>query len=290
MTRLNISSLRWAHLGGTTKVGRSCRSALTLPTARKTTTTMRDRTSLRLFWRKFGQSGSSALPWMVVVSTYAPLRLLAIIVTGLLASRGQSAQLLDDRSITIHSTRDVAEKRRALIQYLWGTEGFPDRRLPNVVTNVASPVQHLDHLARVDEFRIDLAPGLQGVAYHFIPQHPNRELVVVHHGHACTLDDDPSPKDVGYGLQRTINAVARRLWRARCFHAAPSAGRLHRRPRRDVPIDHPRQSHEILFGTNGAQPELPQVTPPLRSFPELSRVSYDRAFRRRLDDDHLRRD
>lgn len=140
----------------------------------------------------------------------SPVRLLAILVIAVFAGPVQSAQLIDDRAITIHSAREVAEKRRALIQYLWGSEGFPDRRLPNVVlTNVASPVQHLTHLARVDEFRIDLAPGLQGLAYHFIPRRPNRELVVVHHGHACTLDDDPSPADVGYGLQRTIHALLR---------------------------------------------------------------------------------
>src|SRR6185436_14984215 len=116
----------------------------------------------------------------------------------------------DDRSITIHSAREVTQKRQALIRYLWGAEGFPQRRQPNVVlTNVASPVKQLSHLARVDEFRIDMAPGLQGLAYHFIPQRPNRELVIVHHCHACTLDDDPSSADVGYGLQRTINGLLR---------------------------------------------------------------------------------
>jgi hypothetical protein len=47
------------------------------------------------------------------------------------------------------------------------------------------------------------------MAYHFIAEQPNRELVVIHHGHACTLDDDPSPNDVGYGLQRTIHALLR---------------------------------------------------------------------------------
>ena len=139
-----------------------------------------------------------------------PLCWLAILAIGLLASPARSAQLIDDRAITVHSAREVAEKRRALIRYLWGADGLPARRLPNVVlTNIASPVQQLSHLARVDEFRIDMAPGLQGLAYHFIAQHPNRELVVVHHGHACTLDDDPSPADVGYGLQRTIHALLR---------------------------------------------------------------------------------
>ena len=135
--------------------------------------------------------------------------LLALVIVSLFASRIESAELIDDRAITVHSAREVADKRRALIQYLWGTEGFPIRRLPNILTNVASPVKQLSALARVDEFRTDMAPGLQGLAYHFIPRRPNRELVVVHHGHACTLDDDPSLTDTGYGLQRTINALLR---------------------------------------------------------------------------------
>jgi hypothetical protein len=127
----------------------------------------------------------------------------------LFAGRIQSAPLTDDRATTVHSAREIAAKRRALIQYLWGADGFPDRKLPHVVTNVASPVKQLSQLARVDEFRIDMAPGMQGLAYHFIAERPNRALVVVHHGHACTLDDDPSLADVGYGLQRTINALLR---------------------------------------------------------------------------------
>src|SRR5262249_4327477 len=117
-------------------------------------------------------------------------------------------ELVNDRAVSLHSAREVKEKRRALVRYIWGTEGFPERRMPDkVLTNVASPVKQLSELVRVDELRMDLAPGLQGLSYHFIPQHPNREPVVVHNGHACTLDDAPSPKDVGYGLQRTINAL-----------------------------------------------------------------------------------
>ncbi len=140
------------------------------------------------------------------------LQLRAILIIALFNGHALCAEtkITDDRAITIHTARDVAEKRRALIQYLWGADGFPKNRMPDLVaTNVASPVQHLSHLERVDEFRIELAPGLQGLTYHFIPQHPNRQLVVVHHGHACTLDDDPSPRDIGYGLQRTIAALLR---------------------------------------------------------------------------------
>ncbi len=135
-----------------------------------------------------------------------------IVGVGLLlvTAQVQPAELIDDRAIHVSSSADIAEKRQALIQYLWGADGFPQRQMPTtVLTNVASPVKQLTQLERVDEFRIDLAPGLQGLAYHFIAKRPNHELVVVHHGHACTLDDDPSPADVGYGLQRTIHALLR---------------------------------------------------------------------------------
>lgn len=138
------------------------------------------------------------------------IHLIGILVIGLLAGRGQSAPLVDDRAITIHSAHDVDEKRRTLIQYLWGADGFPAQRMPDaILANIVTPVKQLANLERVDEFHIDMAPGLQGLAWHFIPQRSNRELVVVHHGHACTLDDDPGPADAGYGLQRTINALLR---------------------------------------------------------------------------------
>ena len=157
---------------------------------------------------QFAMIGSPAAQMRRTHTATLPVLLIAFI--GLITSRAEPAQLIDDRAITIHSTREAAEKRQALIEFIWGPEGFPQSRLPSVVaTNVASPVKHLSQLARVDEFRMDMAPGLHGLAYHFIPERPNRELVVVHHGHACTLDDDPSPADIGSGMQRTIQALLR---------------------------------------------------------------------------------
>ena len=129
-----------------------------------------------------------------------------VVLTGC----GLPAAQIDDRAITIHSARDVAEKRRLLIHHLWGAEGFPRQKLPTVViTNLASPVKGLSNLARVDEFRMNLAPALEGLAWHFVAAKPNRELVVVHHGHACTFEDDSSTNNVGYGMKRTIHALLR---------------------------------------------------------------------------------
>jgi hypothetical protein len=116
---------------------------------------------------------------------------------------------VDDRAISVHSASEITERRNALIQYLWGSDGFPTRLPEKTATNITCPVKPLEHLQRVDELRISVAPGLEGVAYHFLAEHPNGELVIVHHGHACTLDDDPSPQDVGYGLWRTIQALLR---------------------------------------------------------------------------------
>src|SRR5438105_1365022 len=139
-----------------------------------------------------------------------PAVLFALFVTGTLAEVLRAAELINDRAIMVHTAREATEKRRALIQYLWGDAGFPTSSIPDIIlSNIATPVKELTNLARVDEFRIDLAPGLQGLAYHFIPQQANRELVVVHHGHGCTLDDEPGPADAGFGLQRTIRAMLR---------------------------------------------------------------------------------
>jgi hypothetical protein len=133
----------------------------------------------------------------------------AIFLLCFLPSVVCAADLVDDRTITVRSADEVAAKRSALIQYLWGPDGFPKRFPDKTITNIACPVRQLEHLERVDELRLSMAPGLEGLAYHFIAKEPNGELVIVHHGHACTLDDDPSPDDVGYGLWRTIQALLR---------------------------------------------------------------------------------
>lgn len=103
---------------------------------------------------------------------------------------GIAAVLLDDRAIT--------PRRKALIEFIWGADGFPTP-LPEVVANIANPVAPVQGFARVDELRIDMAPVLQGLAYHFLPKQPNGELVVVHHGHSADFAGD-------YGLVSTMNA------------------------------------------------------------------------------------
>src|SRR5437588_6421992 len=89
----------------------------------------------------------------------------AVFFTSLLVVQVQSGELIVDREVTVHSARQVETRRRELIAFLWGAAGFPKNRLPDtILTNVASPVKQLNHLDRVDELRMRLAPGLEGLA------------------------------------------------------------------------------------------------------------------------------
>src|SRR5436190_2100132 len=95
--------------------------------------------------------------------------LLRLVLLAILSISINSAPLLNDREVSINSADEVRQKRQALIQYLWGSGGYPKDRYPNVITNIATPVKQISNLKRVDELRIDLAPGLEGLAYHFVP-------------------------------------------------------------------------------------------------------------------------
>lgn len=109
--------------------------------------------------------------------------------------------------MTLH-TADAAEARRqALIQFLWGSDGFPSAALPTSVDlDVTSPVTGLSNLARVDELHFQMDQGVETFAYHFIPASGNQSrAVILHQGHSTVLDDDHSLEDVSYGMQRTID-------------------------------------------------------------------------------------
>src|SRR5262245_16836539 len=122
-------------------------------------------------------------------------------------SRAENPGLHDDRQISIASAEDVARKRQQLIDFIFGPSGLAAGRLPVVEKNDACPVRGLRGLARVDTLTIAMEADQKSYAHHFIPKRPNKRLVVLHHGHAPTFDDQPGPVDGGYGMQRTIDEL-----------------------------------------------------------------------------------
>ncbi|HXJ05778.1 MAG TPA: hypothetical protein VNH65_11800 [Candidatus Acidoferrum sp.] len=135
-------------------------------------------------------------------------RAFSIALCALLVAALPAGQLVDDRAITIKSPQDIVARRQALIEFLWGPQGFPNAKFPSsVAKNIASPVSGLKNLERVDEMHITMDEGKQGLAYHFVAKRSNGRLVVVHQGHGCTLDDSATPVGKIYGMQRAINEL-----------------------------------------------------------------------------------
>jgi hypothetical protein len=113
-------------------------------------------------------------------------RLLLVIVALLQTASG--AELVDDRDLSIHSRSEADRMRERLIHFVWGTKQLPDTQPVQVTRSVASPITGVENLGRVDALRIAMECDQQTVTYHFIPQKPNRRLVIVHQGHVCQLD------------------------------------------------------------------------------------------------------
>ena len=117
------------------------------------------------------------------------------------ASTIDYASLVDDRNIKVHSAAEVAAKRRELIQFVWGSTGFPVSKSPVVERNVPSPISDVEHLLRVHRLRFTMERGEKNLAYHLVPKAPNNRVVIVHQGHACTINDMTPGND---GIRRTI--------------------------------------------------------------------------------------
>ncbi|MGD9562647.1 MAG: hypothetical protein AB7F88_11130 [Pyrinomonadaceae bacterium] len=124
--------------------------------------------------------------------------------------------VVDDREVTILSAKEVVSKRTELINYIWGTEGFPTTKLPNlpVVSNDISPIPGLENLERVDTLivpiRPDFSPPLNSYAHHFIPVLKNDRLVILHHGHYWTYEDPVGyTNDTVFGMKNLLNALLR---------------------------------------------------------------------------------
>ena len=97
---------------------------------------------------------------------FAQLAIQVILLSGLAC---QATAQVDDHQITITSASDVTAKRQALIQYIWGTPGFPANKLPTSVDkNVPTPVGGLTNLQRVDTLHISMDAGQSSLAHHFI--------------------------------------------------------------------------------------------------------------------------
>jgi hypothetical protein len=89
--------------------------------------------------------------------------------------------------IQINRVEDITKKRDALIQYIWQGKGFPSLKLPDKVEEKIEDERYgklfESDLKQIDKITVRMEPGLESIAYHFIPKKCCNKLIVYHQGH-----------------------------------------------------------------------------------------------------------
>jgi hypothetical protein len=70
------------------------------------------------------------------------------------------------------------------VNFIWGSTGLP-KGLPGKVEKAIQDERYadLDNLKQIDRLTVNMEWGLTSTAYHFVPKHSNRRLLIYHGGH-----------------------------------------------------------------------------------------------------------
>ena len=87
--------------------------------------------------------------------------------------------------IKIRSEDDVIKKREALVDLIWNENGFPSLKLPDLVENNINDSRYSDlkNLQRIDKISIIMDYEVNSIAYLFLAEKSNENLVIYHQGH-----------------------------------------------------------------------------------------------------------
>ena len=128
---------------------------------------------------------------------------LVALVAALLGAREASAAAVADDSFFHTSPLDssgMAAKRTQMINFIWGSAGFPSKTMPSLHKFVPGPFSGLTNVQSVEALRITMEAGEYSIGYHFLPARGRRNrLVVVHQGHGCNLGAS--------GIRETVAAL-----------------------------------------------------------------------------------
>ena len=102
--------------------------------------------------------------------------------------------------IRFTSAADVEAKRDSIINYIWGSNGFPTQtHVDSVESNIiftdlynVQPYTGLysarGNLSRIDRYTVNLPFGFIAKLYHLIPINRNGKLIIYHSGHVINGD------------------------------------------------------------------------------------------------------
>jgi len=86
--------------------------------------------------------------------------------------------------IHITSTDDITTKKNELVKYIWKDRGFPHSTLPLVTHNIDdNRFFDLKNLKRIDKIATLMEYDVNSVAYLFLADQNNNDLIIYHQGH-----------------------------------------------------------------------------------------------------------
>lgn len=87
--------------------------------------------------------------------------------------------------IKITSDEEIAQKKFAVIDFIWNGDGFPSSKLPDFIENNIDDSRYsdLENLERIDKITIYMDYGINSIAYIFLPEKSNNNLIIYHQGH-----------------------------------------------------------------------------------------------------------
>jgi len=102
----------------------------------------------------------------------------------------QTSTVIQNESVDIYplihikNIDDISRVRSDLINYIWIDEKYPLTKYPAIVSDISDPrYDNFSNLKQIDKIEHIMEFGVNSVAYHFIPQNANNELILYHQGH-----------------------------------------------------------------------------------------------------------
>ncbi len=87
--------------------------------------------------------------------------------------------------IHINSVEDIQKTRAKLIDYIWSSNGLPNRLPDSIEDNyIDKRYENLKNLKEIKKIEIIMDYGINSISYFFIPQEFNNQVIVYHQGHS----------------------------------------------------------------------------------------------------------
>jgi hypothetical protein len=91
-----------------------------------------------------------------------------------------------DQLNSVRTEEDVARKRSDLREFIWRDEPYPKSTGPTAWDEDASDdrFEDVSNLERIDRITTEMEYGVESIAYLFLPQSENDDLLIYHQGHS----------------------------------------------------------------------------------------------------------